>query len=333
MSRALVFLLLLQASCEQAHVDRGRVDSSVTRFPDAREASSRLQQVDPEAARAANAEGDRLARAGKWREALSEYELAIEGDPSLGQAWLNLGWCRLQVGDKKGARDATTHALALVGADDSALGSAYYNLGRIAEDEGAWAEAKEHYRESLHRRPNQQVATRLAKLYTEEEREADADLLGQARPTAGMPVVVSGARSLDHALKTLGLEAKTVTRGARFAFTPRNGGMDVLLASGQRKVVRIFLPRAGDVTVLEEELTRKSPLEWLLVSSAGTWVVEVAGSPRVLLELPVGYRPEPASGARRVEIDVVPEPGIKGLVAGPSGRWRLVEGRFRKLEL
>ena len=59
-----------------------------------------------------------------------------------------------------------------------------------------------------------------------------------------------------------------------------------------------------------------------------------ADGPRCLLELPAGFRFRLEPQGKRSDVIIeaadpstVPEPD------GPQGRWRLVEGRYRKLEL
>jgi hypothetical protein len=110
--------------------------------------------------------GRKLAKAGKWGEAVVAFKKALEALPGDARAEGELGWALFNAGDYPAARKASASA-AKQAIEPSIRASSLYNLGRVEEAAGDLVTAARHYAESLILRPNKIVSDRLAKLGTE----------------------------------------------------------------------------------------------------------------------------------------------------------------------
>jgi tetratricopeptide (TPR) repeat protein len=86
--------------------------------------------------------GDKLAKSGKHAESAAQFALALELDPQLAPAAVNLGVQRAQSGDVPGAFEALDLALRI----DPVSASAHYNLAVLWLRAGRAAEAEPHLR-------------------------------------------------------------------------------------------------------------------------------------------------------------------------------------------
>jgi len=124
-------------------------------------------------------EGRRLAREGRWVDAIASFEAAVRVIPSDGMALGELGWAAFHTGKYEKARAANARA-ALMAVEPGVKAAALYNLGRTVEAMGDREEAALCYSRSLHLRPSETVAKRLAKLGTRDPRPG----IGLERPQA-----------------------------------------------------------------------------------------------------------------------------------------------------
>lgn len=102
-------------------------------------------QQDYEQAIAAARKGDELRKKSQWAPAAEAYKESLAIKPDLGPAWLNLGYCLLQIGDLVPARDAFVHAVDLMPSDPRP----YENLGILYHSRGWDEEAMRAFVESL----------------------------------------------------------------------------------------------------------------------------------------------------------------------------------------
>src|SRR6185312_7386294 len=98
----------------------------------AEEALDKSLALAPRNAQALALKGFLLSAQGKTREAISWFDRALAVDPSLGNAWLGRGLCKIHAGDNQGGR----HDLLIGAALEpqraelrSYLGKAYGNVG------------------------------------------------------------------------------------------------------------------------------------------------------------------------------------------------------------
>ena len=77
------------------------------------------------------------------------YQQAVQADPNLHSAWLNLGALLRQQGKTPEARHCTEQALKL----DSGDGSLWGNYGNVLRDQGLLEESCKAFREGLQRAP------------------------------------------------------------------------------------------------------------------------------------------------------------------------------------
>ncbi len=98
-----------------------------------------------------NKQGEAAYHAKKLDEAVSLYLEAISNNPEHGQAYSNLGLAYQKLNRKAEALWANRKAIALAsGATANTVkASSHYNIARIYEADGLWAEALESYRSAL----------------------------------------------------------------------------------------------------------------------------------------------------------------------------------------
>ena len=102
-----------------------------------------------------NAQGERAYHAGQLEESVALYRRALEIAPRFGQAWSNLGLSYRKLNRVAEALWATRQAISLAsGADAPTVrASSYYNVARIYEAEGQFADALVQYQLASQERP------------------------------------------------------------------------------------------------------------------------------------------------------------------------------------
>lgn len=104
-----------------------------------------------------------LHRKKDYTKAIARFSDALALFPDDPRALNERGWAELFAGKLDAAEADTRKAIART-TDTSLVGSSYYNLGRIQEEQGKVQDAIVSYRASLRVRPNQTVQDRLATL-------------------------------------------------------------------------------------------------------------------------------------------------------------------------
>ncbi|MER2560797.1 MAG: tetratricopeptide repeat protein [Myxococcaceae bacterium] len=102
-----------------------------------------------------NAEGERAYHAGRIEESVSLYQRAIELAPDYGQAYSNLGLSFRKLNRNGEALWANRKSIALANGADANIvrASSYYNIARIYEAEGQFADAMTQYELANRERP------------------------------------------------------------------------------------------------------------------------------------------------------------------------------------
>jgi hypothetical protein len=103
------------------------------------------------------------AKAGRHAEAVETLRALIRDTGPEASALAELGWALFNLRQLDEAERVTREALDLTRSDRT-RGALLYNLGRIAEERGDAAAAKEHYERSLAARDNRTVKRRLDRL-------------------------------------------------------------------------------------------------------------------------------------------------------------------------
>jgi hypothetical protein len=108
-----------------------------------------------EDATAVNAEGERAYHAGRLEDSVALYQRAIELSPDYGQAYSNLGLSFRKLGRTAEALWANRKSIALAAGPDANVvrASSYYNIARIYEAEGQFADALMQYELANKERP------------------------------------------------------------------------------------------------------------------------------------------------------------------------------------
>lgn len=126
-----------QQPAEDDAFQRGLTALKENRLEDALAEFTTAEHEHPENARIRNFRGILLVQTGKNREAAAEYQEAIRLNPSLEDAYRNLGFLRWTEHQLGPARDAFEHAVEL-SPDDS---FAHYYLGRVELDAQQYEQA------------------------------------------------------------------------------------------------------------------------------------------------------------------------------------------------
>jgi tetratricopeptide (TPR) repeat protein len=146
-------------------VERERLDpQTVAGF--VAEAQRRLEQ-----GRAGVENGLRFAAAGRYAEALREYQRAVENDPENATAWADLGVANSAAGREKEALNGFTKALQV----DPGNWLAHYNLGMLWARRGDTDQALQHLEKAFAARPDPASS---------EHRSMTSDLRAAALPAA-----------------------------------------------------------------------------------------------------------------------------------------------------
>lgn len=111
-----------------------------------------------------NADGERAYHAGRVEESIERYKEAIERAPTFAQAWSNLGLSYRKLGRSSEALWANRQSIAFASGGDANVvrASSYYNIARIYEAEGQFADALVQYERANRERP--------MKVYTDAQR-------------------------------------------------------------------------------------------------------------------------------------------------------------------
>lgn len=112
--------------------------------------------IDSVRARAFNQSGEKAYRNGQLDEAIVLYGQAIEQDPNYGQAYSNLGLAYQKAGRSAEAIWANRKAIALASGATAATvrASSHYNIGRMYESAGQFANALENYQAAKREKNN-----------------------------------------------------------------------------------------------------------------------------------------------------------------------------------
>jgi hypothetical protein len=105
------------------------------------------QTSDPGRAKVLNKQGEQAYHAGRLDDAIASYQQAIDADPGYGQAYSNLGLAYQKAGRAAEAIWADRKAIALASGPTAALvrAGSNYNIGRLYESAGQFAEAQRYY--------------------------------------------------------------------------------------------------------------------------------------------------------------------------------------------
>lgn len=234
-------------------------------------------RADTKSVAAALTEGRKLAKDGKWAEAVVAFKKAAEVDPPSPLLLSELGWAAFNAQDLELAASATQRGLDAV-TDPKVKASILYNKGRIAEAKGDKDAAKAAYEASIALRPSDVVKKRLeglgvsAPAAPEPVKEkpicaqsfptvagACACLVGQAK-TLGFAGAAPSCNAVDltqpdgspneHPMEVVKLEADgqslhylLLDVGGRLVPVRRIEGDDVVPR-------RVLLPLKGDASVL-----------------------------------------------------------------------------------
>jgi hypothetical protein len=111
---------------------------------------------DPDRAKVLNKQGERAYHAGRLDEAIATYRQAIDADPGYGQAYSNLGLAYQKAGRDAEAIWADRKAIALASGPTAALvrAGSNYNIGRLYEAAGQFADAQRYYEFARHEKAN-----------------------------------------------------------------------------------------------------------------------------------------------------------------------------------
>lgn len=112
-----------------------------------RMAGSRASKVSLDTAESLNQKGVEAYHKGRLAESIALYVQALEKDPTHAQCWSNLGLAYRKVDDFPNAITANRKSISLArgGTRQGVMASSYYNIARIFEARGDWAQALQNY--------------------------------------------------------------------------------------------------------------------------------------------------------------------------------------------
>lgn len=121
-----------------------------------RDAVAMTNNYSYSSAQVLNAEGEAAYHSKSYEEAVSLYNAAIQEDPGYGQAYGNLGLAYKKMGRNAEAIWANRKAISLAsGASANVVrAGSYYNIGRIYEEKGQFANALRHYQMAKSQKAN-----------------------------------------------------------------------------------------------------------------------------------------------------------------------------------
>lgn len=141
------------------------LEFSFGRTAEAKEAFEKSFTLSPRNAEALALEGFLLAAKNKIRAAIEWFDYAIQADPSLGNAWLGRGLCRIHRGDLPGGREDLLTAAALE--PQRALLRSY--LGKAYGDKADYARATKELRRATDIDPQDPTAWLYSALLDQQE--------------------------------------------------------------------------------------------------------------------------------------------------------------------
>ncbi|GAA0190548.1 tetratricopeptide repeat protein [Fulvivirga kasyanovii] len=106
-----------------------------------------ISQNDIQESKVANRKGEEAYHAGNLELSVELYQKAIELNPNNGQAYSNLGLSFQKLNREAEAIWANRKAISLANGPHTSTiqASSYYNIGKIYEKKGQWADALQHY--------------------------------------------------------------------------------------------------------------------------------------------------------------------------------------------
>ena len=113
-----------------------------------------------------NKQGEKAYHDGKLDEAVSLYLEAIANNPEHGQAYSNLGLAYQKLNRNAEALWANRKAIALASgkAAPTIRASSFYNIARVYESEGKWAEALENFQSALSHKDHSAYKTGIERM-------------------------------------------------------------------------------------------------------------------------------------------------------------------------
>jgi uncharacterized protein YfaP (DUF2135 family) len=119
-------------------------------------AAANQAAADPARAKSLNKAGERAYHAHRLDDAITSFQAATEADPGYGQAFANLGLAYQKAGRAAEAIWADRKAIALASGPGAAVvrAGANYNIGRLYESSGQFADAQRYYEFARHEKPN-----------------------------------------------------------------------------------------------------------------------------------------------------------------------------------
>jgi tetratricopeptide (TPR) repeat protein len=111
------------------------------------DAIAMTNNYDLSSAQVLNAEGETAYHNKSYEQAVNFYNAAIQEDPRYGQAYGNLGLAYKKLGRNAEAIWANRKAISLANGSSANVvrAGSYYNIGRIYEEKGQYANALRHY--------------------------------------------------------------------------------------------------------------------------------------------------------------------------------------------
>lgn len=134
----------------------GLVRLSLKNLPQAMDAFKKALEIKPDYAEAQHNLGVTLAEMGRWEEAISAYQRALKIPTNVNpeSAYTNLGWAYYNLGRLAEAEGALRQALRL----EPTLAAAHYNLGLVLLKAGRREEARASFRAAAEALPDSEFA-------------------------------------------------------------------------------------------------------------------------------------------------------------------------------
>ncbi|HLH56619.1 MAG TPA: TonB-dependent receptor [Verrucomicrobiae bacterium] len=202
------------------------LEFSFGRIEQAEQAFEKSFALSPRNAEALALEGFLLAAQNKTRDAIQWFNYAIEADPSLGNAWLGRGLCRIHKGDLPGGSEDLLVATALE--PQRALLRSY--LGKAYADKGDYARATKELRRAKYIDPLDPTAWLYSALLDQQENRIN-DAVHDLERSQGLNDDRSVYRS------RLLLDQDRAVRSANLAAIYRDAGMIDLSAREASRAV------------------------------------------------------------------------------------------------
>lgn len=141
-----------------ADVDMGNVPGAMSKYGDTNTHFEAVAAatVDTAQARTQNLAGEASYHAGRLNDAITAFQRAIDLDPNFGQAYSNLGLTYQKAGRSAEAIWADRKAIALANGPNAPTvrASSYFNIAKLYEDAGQYADALVNYRAAKREKAN-----------------------------------------------------------------------------------------------------------------------------------------------------------------------------------